>query len=250
MPADVFASWAQFAIASAVLVVAQVVYVAFGFGSGLIAVGILALLLPDLQDVVVILLLVNLPAEVLVVARSWRQVTWRPVGLIAAGVVVGVPLGTYVLKTGSPGVVLTALGAFLVLVSVVLLRLPDGVRIAWPRWTGPPLGLGAGVLTGLFGTGGPPLIIYYHLAGLAKSVFRGNLMAIFLLKTCLRVPAYAVGGLLTGPRLWSGVMLMPAALLGTWLGQRVHVELAERTFRRWVSVLLGVIGLLLLIKHA
>jgi hypothetical protein len=206
-------------------------------------------MLPDLQDVVVVLLLVNLPAEVLVVARSWRDVTWRRVGLIAAGVVVGVPLGTYVLKTGSPGVVLTTLGAFLVVVSAVLVRLPDGVRVAWPRWIGPPLGLGAGILTGLFGTGGPPLIIYYHLAGSSKSAFRGNLMAIFLLKTCLRVPAYAVGGLLTAPRLWSGLLLLPAALVGTWLGQRVHVELSEPTFRRLVSVLLGVIGLLLLIKH-
>jgi len=249
MPPHIFTGLAQLAGVSAVLVLAQIVYVAFGFGSGLIAVGILALMFPNLQDVVVLLLLVNLPAEILVVARSWREITWRRTGAIAAGVAVGVPLGTYVLKTGSPGFVLTGLGVFLVAVSGVLLRLRDGLRMAWPRWSGPPVGLAGGILTGLFGTGGPPLIIYYHLAGLDKGAFRGNLMAIFLLQTCLRVPAYAVGGLLTLPRLWSGLFLMPAALAGTWLGQRLHVQLAERTFRRLVAGLLGVIGLLLLLKR-
>jgi uncharacterized membrane protein YfcA len=249
MPPHVFTSLAQFAVVNAVLVLAQVVYVAFGFGSGLIAVGLLALMFPGLQDVVVLLLLVNLPAEILVVVRSWREIIWRRAGAIAAGVVVGVPLGTYVLKTGSPDAVLTGLGVFLVAVSGVLLRLRDDLRVAWPRWSGPPVGLAGGVLTGLFGTGGPPLIIYAHLAGLTKGAFRGNLMAIFLLQTCLRIPAYAVSGLLTAPRLWSGVLLMPAALLGTWAGQRLHVQLSEPAFRRLVSVLLGVIGLLLLLKQ-
>jgi uncharacterized membrane protein YfcA len=249
MPPHIFASPLQFVAVSAVLVLAQIVYVAFGFGSGLIAVGILALMFPSLQDVVVLLLLVNLPAEVLVVVRAWHEITWRRTGAIAAGVVVGVPLGTYVLKTGSPDVVLTGLGLFLVAVSLILLRLRDGLRVAWPRWSAPPVGLAGGVLTGLFGTGGPPLIIYYHLAGLAKGVFRGNLMAIFLLQTCLRVPAYAVSGLLTAPRLWSGLLLMPAALLGTWVGERLHLQLSESAFRRLVSLLLGLIGLLLLLKQ-
>ena len=53
----------QFAVTCAVLVVAQMVYVLFGFGSGLIAVGSLALVFPEIKDVVVLLLLVNLPAE-------------------------------------------------------------------------------------------------------------------------------------------------------------------------------------------
>jgi uncharacterized protein len=249
MPPHIFDSWLQFAVVNAVLVLAQVIYVAFGFGSGLIAVGILALMFPDLQDVVVLLLLVNLPAEVLVVARSRREIAWRRTGAISAGVAVGVPIGAYVLKTGSPGVVLTVLGIFLVAVGVVLVFLRDGIRVAWPRWSGPPVGLVGGVLTGLFGTGGPPLIIYYHLAGLAKSAFRGNLMALFLLQTFMRIPTYALGGLLTPPRLWSGVMLVPAALAGTWAGQRLHLQLSEAAFRRLVSLLLGLIGLLLLLKQ-
>ena len=62
-----------------------------------------------------------------------------------------------------------------------------------------PVGLSSGLLTGLFGTGGPPLVLYYQLSGADKAAFRGNLMAIFLLMTLVRVPSYAGMGLITAP---------------------------------------------------
>ena len=102
----------------------------------------------------------------------------------------------------------------------------------------------SGLLTGLFGTGGPPLIIWYHLSAATKSAFRGNLMTIFLMMTFVRVPSYIVGGLVTAPRLWSSLAVMPAVLLGAWLGNRLHLTISEQGFRRLVSLLLVVLGLL------
>jgi len=245
----VFETPLQLLAAVAVLFVAQVVYVVFGFGSGLIAVGTLALLFSDMRDVVVLLLLVNFPAEAAVMARSWREITWRQAGLLLAGIFVGIPLGTYVLQFGSPTMVLSGLGIFLVAVGVVFLFLPDGATVRWPAWSAPPLGVISGVLTGLFGAGGPPIIVYYHLSGLGRRTFRGNLMALFLAMTVMRVPSYVIGGLVTPARLWSGVMLLPVALAGGWVGHRIHVQLAEGTFRRLVSVLLAAIGLLLIARQ-
>ena len=56
-----------------VILIAQIIYVVFGFGSGLIAVGTLALVFPDVRDVVVVLLLVVLPAELGVADRGIRE---------------------------------------------------------------------------------------------------------------------------------------------------------------------------------
>ena len=50
----VFASPTQFLVACLILACAEAIYVLLGFGAGLIAVGALALLMPDLQDVVVL----------------------------------------------------------------------------------------------------------------------------------------------------------------------------------------------------
>ena len=79
MDGTIFANPLVFAFTCAVLVAAQVVYVTFGFGAGLIAVGSLALVFPDVKDAVVLLLLVNLPAELLVAWHARREVRWRPI---------------------------------------------------------------------------------------------------------------------------------------------------------------------------
>lgn len=249
MPELVFTSWWQFTLAGAVLLAAQVVYVVFGFGSGLIAVGSLALVFPEIRDVVVLLLLVNLPAEIGVTIGTWKAIRWREALGLFVGIIPGVAIGAYVLKAGSPTLVLTTLGIFLLLVSALFLLLRGGVSVRWPRWVAAPTGLLAGALTGLFGTGGPPLIVYYHLSGLPKRVFRGNLMALFFAMTVLRVLNYGAQGLLTAPRLWSGLLLLPVALVGAWLGQRIHLELSEALFRRLVSALLGILGLLLVARN-
>jgi len=249
VPPTIFASWPQFAVTCLVLGVAQAVYVLFGFGSGLIALGVLALVFPSVQDIVVMILVISLPAELWVVWISRRHVPWREVALIGAGIVAGVPVGTWVLRQGEANFLIAALGWFLILTGLAFLALPAERAVRWPRWTAPPVGALGGLLSGMFGTGGPPVIIYYRLGGADKTVFRGSLMAIWMLVSLTRLPSYAAAGLLTAPRLWSGLAILPAVLLGGWAGHRIHLEISERTFQRCVAVALAIIGALLLLRR-
>jgi uncharacterized membrane protein YfcA len=243
----VFPALPQYLLTCLVLVGAELVYVLFGFGSGLIAVGLLAVVLPELRDVVVLILLVNLPPELFVVSRSRRLIQWRGVAVIGVGVALGIPLGTWVLRWGEPTFLLTALGVVLVVAGAAFLLVPAHRHVRWPGWVAAPVGLLSGFLAGTFGTGGPPLILYYQLAGHAKAVFRGNLMAIFLLVTMVRLPVYALAGLVTVPRLWSALAVAPAVLLGAWLGHRIHLEVDQALFRRLVSAALIILGVLQLV---
>ena len=248
LTATFFDSPAELVVACLIVALAQLVYMLLGFGTGLVAVGGLALFFPDLRDIVVLLLLVNLPVESYVVKRSHASIEWRGVLRICLGVAIGIPLGALALQFGETGALLAVLGASLVVVGLVFLLLRPGRRVAWPAWVAPPVGLLSGALSGLFGTGGPPLVIYYQLSGIGKESFRGNLMAIFLLKTFVRVPAYAFTGLITAERLVSGLFVFPAALAGAWIGHRIHLEVAELTFRRLVSLALVGVGVLLLAR--
>jgi uncharacterized membrane protein YfcA len=243
-----FSSWSELVGAALVLGFAQGVYVLFGFGAGLIAVGAMAVFLPSVTDVVVLLLLVSLPAELFVVTRSLKLLRWRALVLIAAGLALGILLGTRILTVTEPRIVLTMLAGLLILFGVVFLVLRAPRCLTWPGWTQPVVGLVSGILAGLFGTGGPPLILYYQSSGADKSTFRVSLMALFLLTGLVRLPAYALSGLITTPRLLAAAALLPAALLGGFIGHRVHIEVAEVTFRRLVSVALCLIGLLLLLR--
>lgn len=245
----VFNSPLELAVACIVLACAQAVYVLLGFGSGMIAVGSLALLIPEVRDVVVMLLLVNLPAEVYVVVSSWRRIQWRGVTLIFVGIAVGIPVGAWLLQAGEPTFLLALLGAVLVVAGLVFLVAPRPRGRGLPRWLSPPIGLISGTLTGLFGTGGPPLVFYYQMCGVDKAVFRGNLMAIFLLMAFIRVPSYIAFDLFTWPRVISAGAVLPAVLLGAWVGNNIHLKLEENSFRRIVSIGLVVIGIVLLSRQ-
>ena len=228
---------------------AECISISFGFGAGLIAVAALAMVLPSVQDVVVIMTLACLLPEMTVLLRSLRHVRWRETLTVLLFIVAGVPLGTAALDWINPALALTLLGIFLVLVGLVFLLLPtrtEGIR--WPFWAGPLAGLMGGVLGGLFGTGAPPVIIYFHLSRLHKSTFRGQLMVVLNAITLARVPSYAVAGFFTAARLWSGLAIIPWVAVGALGGYRLHLELNEATFRRVVSVLLAAMGVMLLAR--
>ena len=248
VPGTVFTSLAQVAVVAGVLALAQAVYVLLGFGAGLIAVGALALVLPDVRDVVVLLLVLSVPVELAIVASGRRRIRWRGVLLVGAGLAIGVPLGTFVLEHGNPGFLLGLLGALLIAVGLVFLLLPQ--RPAWrlPAWLSPVIGFVSGVLSGLFGTGGPPLVVYYQLRGLDKTEFRDSLMAVFLLISAVRLPSYWAAGLLTLPRLASAAIVLPAVAAGAWIGHRSHLEIGEQTFRRVVCIALVAIGVVLVLR--
>jgi uncharacterized membrane protein YfcA len=245
----VFDSIPQFMAVCLVLAVAEAVYVLLGFGAGLIAVGSMALLMPEIRDVVVMLLLVNLPVELYVVGSSWRRIVWRGMTLIAVGIVLGLVGGTLVLRLGEPTFLLTILALFLLIAGGAFLITPRPRAHRLPRWVALPTGLSSGLLGGLFGTGGPPLIFYYQLRGVGKSAFRGTLMAVFLLMTPVRIALYGVADLLTVPRLWSALAVFPAVLAGAFIGNRIHLRIDEATFRRLVSIALVLIGAVLLIQR-
>jgi hypothetical protein len=250
LAATVFGSVPVYLGSCGALFVAFAVYVMFGFGVGLIAVGAMAMLLEQVTDVVVMLLLLNLPLELTVVCRSRKEITWRGVLSICAGIAVGVPLGTVALGWGDARFILPLLGGFLVAAGAVFLLLPraEGRGIDWPAWVGPLAGVTGGVLGGLFGTSGPPLILYFRLAGVDKAAFRGNLMAIFLVITLVRLPSYAVAGLITADRAVAAALVTPALVLGGLIGDRVHLEVREVTFQRLVAAALLLIGVLLLVR--
>ncbi|MCP4898671.1 MAG: sulfite exporter TauE/SafE family protein, partial [bacterium] len=187
------------------------------------------------------------PAELWIVRSSWSEIAWKGVTRICIGLAVGVPLGTWLLGWGEPRFLLVILGGFLILTGIVFLGLRPSWSLSWPAWVAPAVGMVSGVLAGLFGTGGPPVIVYYQLSGVVKASFRGNLMAIFLVITLVRLPSCAIAGLITTPRLLAALAVLPAVLAGAWLGNRIHLQIEEITFRRMVSVALIAIGVLLVV---
>ncbi len=251
LPLTVFPTWSALLLTAAVMLLAQGVYSLYGFGSGLIAVSLGALFLPDLTALVPLLLLVNLPTEGWVSWRDRRVISLRQAGWLLPGMLLGLPLGTWLLKVvGEKPWAITVLGVVVLIFAAWLLW--DSVRAELParRLPGPLgslVGLVAGTVGAMFGTGGPPVILWFQLQGLDKAAFRATLLGLFLVMSIGRVPTYAAAGLFTAPVLVSVLFILPAGLAGLWLGQRLHISIPERRFRQGVAVVLGVLGVMLVV---
>ncbi|RMF75030.1 MAG: sulfite exporter TauE/SafE family protein [Acidobacteria bacterium] len=253
LDATLFDSIGQLVLAGAVLLLAQAVYALYGFGSGLLSVALLAFLFPDIPRVVVLLLLVNLPTELFVVVRERAQLALGTAGLLLAGIAAGIPVGALLLEAGAGSAWLVrALAAVIVLLAINLAWNGDPSPGAGGRRVPPAVDLAAGtvsgVLSGLFGTGGPPLIVVLHRRGLDKRAFRATLLALFLAMSVVRVPVYFWRGIADERAVVSALVMLPAALAGLAAGHLVHARIPERTFRRGVAVLLGVLGVLMWLR--
>lgn len=227
----------------AVLFLATFIRSALGFGEALIAVPLLALVMP-VQVAAPLAVLVSITVALIVVIQDWRNVHVRSAGWLVLSTLFGIPLGLLLLKTVPESIVKAILGAFIIAFAVYSLagRKPelDNDRLA------PLFGFSAGVLGGAYSMNGPPLVVYGILRRWQPVQFRATLQGYFLIASVVGMAGYAITGLWT--RTVSGYFLLslPLALIAIFLGHFMHRRLSSSRFLICVHLGLAAIGALLL----
>lgn len=237
----------QVAGAAAILLTAYFIRGITGFGSGLISVPLLALFLP-LQFVVPLILLLDFTASIVIGGFNFKRVKWSEVGVLIPFGIVGVILGTSLLVNLPPEPMLIALAGFVFIFAVRSLFNIRGEKPASRAWA-VPASLTGGTVGALFGTGGPPYIIYLTHRIRDKSDLRATFSALFFTEGLTRIASFLVAGLLVTAKVWIAYFAALPIMLGAlYLGGRVHVGLSQPQMTRLVGVLLLVSSVSLLFK--
>ena len=235
------------AAAAAILLAAYFIRGITGFGSGLIAVPLLALFMP-LQSVVPLVLLLDFTASLVLGGLHFKRVRWDEVGILIPFSVVGVAFGTGLLVSlpQAPMLIVLALSVLVfALRSLLNLHGEKPVSRLWAI----PAALTGGTVGGLFGTGGPPYVIYLAHRIRDKGESRATLSALFFIEGLTRIVSFLIVGLLLTPGVWSAyAVALPLVLAALYLGGRAHVGLAPAQMTRLVGLLLLVSGISLLVK--
>jgi uncharacterized membrane protein YfcA len=228
----------------AVLFLATFIRSAFGFGEALVAVPLLALLMP-VEVAAPVAVLVSITVAAVVLAQDWRHVHFRSAGWLILSTLAGTPLGLLLL-TAVPGRTVKAiLGVVIVAFSTYCLlgrrrsALQDD-RLAWL------FGFGAGILGGAYGMNGPPLVIYGTLRGWSPQHFRATLQGYFLPAGLMAMCGYWLAGLWTPAVTHYYLMALPAVVAAIFLGRAVNRRMNGRAFLLYVHVGLIVVGAVLL----
>ncbi len=235
------------AAAAAILLSAYFIRGITGFGSGLIAVPLLALFLP-LRFVVPLVLLLDFTASLVLGGLHFKRVLWNEVGILIPFSIVGVALGTSLLVNLPQAPMLVALAVFVFMFAVRSMLNLHGEKPVSRLWA-LPASLTGGTVGGLFGTGGPPYVIYLSHRIRDKGELRATLSALFFIEGLTRIASFLIVGLLLTTQVWIAyVIALPLVLGALYLGGRAHVGLGPAQMTRMVGVLLLVSSVSLLFK--
>ncbi len=237
---------AEMLLAALIIVVAFVVRGITGFGSGLIAIPLLALMLP-VSTVVPMVVLLDYLASMSHGIHHFRAIRWKVLLPLLPFTLAGVIAALYLLKSLDMVLLSKALGGFVFVFGIYSLFSRQ------PRYQGGPLlAIPAGSLGGLvgtlFGTGGPFYVIYLQLRQLDKTAFRATVAMIFLLDGGFRLTGYILSGFYNPQTLWLVAAAMPVMLLALFAGGQIHTGISPLTFRRAIGVILLVSGMALILK--
>ncbi len=231
--------------AGLVVFIAYLVRGVAGFGSGLIAVPLLALQFP-LAVIVPVVVLLDYVGSASQGIKNCAHIAWREQLPLIPFTLMGVAEGILLLTAVTAAVLGKALGGFIIIYAVYqLLPLPV---LHGSRLLAIPHGLLGGFIGTLFGTGGPFYVIYFNLRHLPKSTFRATLAANFLIDGAIRLTAYATIGFFQPDVLLALIAALPLAVAGLYLGGRLQLDLSRDAFARVISILLIASGTILILK--
>ncbi|MEM9365226.1 MAG: sulfite exporter TauE/SafE family protein [Planctomycetota bacterium] len=245
-----------------IALLAGFLHAAIGFGYGLVAIGLIPLVM-DVHDSHVIVSTASVPV-LMGMAWTYRE-GFEGVPLLQAliGAALGMPLGLWAFEMVSTSWLVRGTGAALLVMIGIALRNRKRVagddaaeeRSETPERIGEPAaancvapGFVAGFLAGAVSIAGPPIAAFALKQPWSPARYKA-----FLNQFLLAISVLKVGGLVTRGFLDSSDMapiglVAFAALLGIRWGARVSDQVDADRFRTWVVSALLAVGLLFLIR--
>lgn len=215
--------------------IASVITVAMGLGGGILALGVMASVLPPAA-------LIPLHGVVQVGANAGRAVVlqsyiyWKALPVFALGSLLGVALG----------------GSIAISLPSHLVKLAVGVFVLWSVFGRPPkwlrkqhfaTGVFSSFLTMFIGATGPFVAVFVRAITPDRMAFSATHAAMMTFQHSVKMIGFGILGFAFAP--WAGLMIamIVAGLLGTYLGKRILISRSEANYQKGLNVLLILIAL-------
>lgn len=206
-----------------------------GFGFALIAVPLFVMVLtvPEAVGTVALLSFVN----VVTVARSVRgHVPWPTVRFLLLGSLCAMPFGLSLLLSVSGDTLRIVVSSVSIFMAIAI-GLGFTIRVARPGGA-----FGVGIVSGLLCTSvainGPPVVLFLQAQRFSPEVFRAGISTFFMLNGIVSISLLVWAGVVNLESVRTGATVLPALLVGYWLGHRLLPRFSAETFRRFVLALL------------
>lgn len=215
-----------------------------GFGNAMIALPLM-LLFMDPKLAIPVMIGISLISQITIQVIGRFPIDWKLLWSLAIPATIGTFIGANLHNISEPSLLIDIVG---IIIIVFALSSLIGLQILSlkGRTAAIVIGLIAGVLGGVAALAGPPVVLYLsEEQAQSKLAFRGTILAFFTIVITTTLISYLMLGILNLEHLILVVKLIPAMLIGVWVGIRLFTRFTNETFRKLVLIFL--IGLSCLI---
>lgn len=237
--------WAAIAVGSALAGIVQVVT---GFGAVVVMMAILPFFF-GIVDAPTVALAINM-IYITVLLWKYRKHVDMKVALLPTVIYCAVAVAALRLMGGVDTRVLAISFAVLLMVlSVYFLVFSQKIRVRPGKTLAVLCGTVAGITGGLFGVGGPPMVLYFLAAAKDRQTYMGSLQFLFVVTTIVTLLARFSGGMFRAELLPYIAVGTVGIMLGMWLGEKISSKMNAKATRVAAYLFVGISGLTLLLQQ-
>jgi len=218
-----------------------------GFGLGIFVMLFLPYLFSEHTDAATISSLFSAGAATYNAIRYRKDIPFKTVlpALIAA--LVTIPIAVMFAKYVSANVFDILLGSVLILLSVYFLFFNQRIRMRPTVLNSAIAGGLGGTLTGLFSTGGPPIVLFLTNAISDPKIYFAATQFYFSITSLYATGTRAINGILTWELLLYAGIGMIGCLIGNLLGKLVFDKLNAKRLKQIIYIAMIVSGILMIL---
>jgi len=238
-------SLSEFSLIIFTVFIASIIRGFNGFGFSATCISGFSFILPAIEIVPIILIL-EVFISIFMIPYIWNKIDWNFVFKILLGIVIGSPIGLYLLKYLSPQTTHLYVCVIIIFFSILLMRGYSNKRI---DKNGPKIftGLVSGTLNGLTTLGGMPVALFLLVTSIQPAVIRGSLAALFFLTDVYAFILSFFGGIVDMITIYRTIPLIIILPIGVYIGDKFFVKSKEAFYRKVVFyflIIISIVGIL------
>jgi uncharacterized membrane protein YfcA len=163
----------------------------------------------------------------------WNKIDWKFVFKLQTGIIIGSPIGLYLLKYFAPESTHLAVCLIIIFFSILLMQGFSSQKINnnYGKFF---TGMVSGTLNGLTTLGGMPVALFLLITSIKPAVIRGSLAALFFLTDIYAFILSFFVGIVDMTTIYRVLPLIIILPIGVFIGNNFFVKSKEETYRKVV----------------
>ena len=212
-----------------------------GFGSGLITIPILSFLYSPIFAIV-FNIIIEIPTTIYLTFVGARTCKFKEIIPMFFSMILTIPIGTIFLISTNKEIIKIIM-SILVIFFVILIASGWKLKTTITKYILIISGTIGGLMQGMVGMGGPPIVTVLLSKGDDNNVTRGNILIMFTGTVIGAVISMYYFNLFTKELLVTGIVASPFYILASFTGSRFYNISGNKYYRNLSLLILGIIGI-------